>query len=391
MSKPDLVIFLGAGFSRPAGLPVMAEFWPRSRSTQPGLVRHAAAPPSSPLHRVAAKPLHQAGLLYEAFRDRCVASGALAPSDWDNVERVFGIAEALHQAGIEHVDLRNARVDVGILIENIKLWIWKTYQQLPIKRGAAARDPDHLPVDAAAYGLLFGHLQDYGLLERTTFVTTNYDIVTEYAAFLNGTPCRYPHDWQRYKVSRGSSSFVHTGNTASGPLLCKLHGSINFFEGEGEDTLRASVELGDGSDIGDTGGGAFRDEPAIAAMGAIQVVLEATTPRLSPAIVPPSFSKLHRSSWLRSTWQAALQALSSAQDIIFIGYSLPPSDGYMEALLLAAQMFRDPGRSQTVTVVDPRPAATYARLYPNVCLVAEGFSDAVRGRLREVLEEAGNR
>lgn len=363
----------------------MGEFGPRSRSTQPGIERHAEAPKGHPDHRFAAKSLHEAGLQYEAFREACLRTGTLSHSDWDNVERVFGIAEALHQAGVEEVQLAGKCVTPTSLLESIKLWIWKTYQQLPIKRGEKERDPRNLPVDREAYQLLFRHLEGFGLLGSSAILTTNYDIVVEYAAFLNETPCYYPQTWEPQRVSNGSQPFVHDTADEESPVLCKLHGSVNFFEPSGGGVLRVSVELGDGSDIGASPGASFKNEPAIAAMDAIWVAQQQDQ-RLAPAIIPPSFSKLHGSSWLQETWRAARDALATASDVVFVGYSMPPSDAYMEALLLSAQMFRNSRHHQRVTVVDPNPPSAFSRLYPEVCMISEGFSRAIRGRLPEVLQ-----
>jgi hypothetical protein len=50
-----------------------------------------------------------------------------------------------------------------------------------------------------------------------------------------------------------------------------------------------------------------------------------------PLIVPPTWSKEHYHEVLRSIWYNASKALSSAENIFIIGYSLPPSDQFFRS------------------------------------------------------------
>jgi NAD-dependent SIR2 family protein deacetylase len=81
------------------------------------------------------------------------------------------------------------------------------------------------------------------------------------------------------------------------------------------------------------------------------------TCRFSELIVTPSFVREYRNAHLLSIWREALLALAHAAEWVFIGYSLPPDDVGVRALLLKARCMRDDiNREQAlrVTVVSAR-------------------------------------
>src|SRR5205085_2387516 len=52
----------------------------------------------------------------------------------------------------------------------------------------------------------------------------------------------------------------------------------------------------------------------------------------SPYVVPPTWNKSQYHSVLESVWQAAARELSTAENIIVCGYSLPESDQFFRYL-----------------------------------------------------------
>jgi hypothetical protein len=373
-TKKDVVLFLGAGFAKAAGLPVMADFGPESTRERRTLIkRHSSLSPKNRQHRFAAARVIDASTTFEAFRDLCVQSGTRTRKDWQNLETVFCAAEALAEAGVPEILLRVPahRLRGGFLeqpfstssiLKDIQLWIWKVYQKMPL-----VQKKPPVPVDPEAYQRFFSSLQTFGITERLTVVTTNYDLVFEYTSSKCGMPmCSYPMAWgEEFNVSRAPRPYIVAGPTPDTITVCKLHGSVNYFEDAETSTtqrVRIAADIGGGPTIGNSGGSAGR--PALFALDAIWAVEKRYGPGLTPAIVPPTYAKLGRQRWLREVWSAARTALSSAHHIIFVGYSLPASDGFMSALLAGAAALRNDGGAPDITVIDPS-----ARSYANIAEV----------------------
>ena len=329
---------------------------------------------------------------YVAFQEMCAETALLEADDWINVEEVFGVAEALKYAGIAEIQLDAKRVNIDDLITRIQTWIWKTYQQLPVMRGEAraAAMPNRKP-----YRELFWYLKNLGLAQRTTIITTNYDIVAEYSAYLAGIPVHYPMAWNpALGVGSSEQHFVSVpGSGVEGPMLCKLHGSINFFELWGGELLVAA-DLGDGKEkIGLTPPRRFAGEPTIAMYDAIWRI-EQDYPGATPGIIPPSYAKLQQRPWLSRTWQVAADALANANTIVFIGYSLPRTDGFMRALLVGSQLLRQDPRDPRIVVVDKSEdvRAQYEGLFHSIEPRRDySFAAAMELVIPRALEEAASR
>ncbi|MDW7761107.1 MAG: SIR2 family protein [Acidobacteriota bacterium] len=380
MMARDLVLFLGAGFSLDAGLPLMRDFSELSVKTQPGLESRRG---------YVGELLREAKHIYGEFRNWCMSSG-LGGFDWNNVEDVFGVAEVLHKTGIERLTLGHRELPIAYIIQNIELWIWKTYHQLQIKRN---EPPRALPVDRDPYKKLFLMLRDLNLAYRTTVVTTNYDIVVEYECFLHGILCGYPTKWDsNFSAGYGSDLFVDKSQlNPPGPIVSKLHGSINFFKGIGGMSrgIAIAADLGDGRDIGSSRGSFFKNEPAVVAVGAIELLHERYGRKASPAILPPSYAKLRREPWLTDMWRTALSALTDAREVIFIGYSLPPSDGFIRSLLAGVAARRSHTTPLNVTVIDCSKDVRkrYVKMFGAIkpCRHLK-FADAIKTEIPRVLE-----
>ena len=85
-----------------------------------------------------------------------------------------------------------------------------------------------------------------------------------------------------------------------------------------------------------------------------------------PAIVPPTYSKLKGYEWLRKIWNAAYESLKNADLVIFIGYSMPDSDGFMCALIQSAMAARDPRKGLEICVIDPEAKNELGEKYKNL-------------------------
>jgi hypothetical protein len=75
----------------------------------------------------------------------------------------------------------------------------------------------------------------------------------------------------------------------------------------------------------------------------------ATSPE--PVIVPPSWNKGAHNETLSHIWRRAAEHLSEAEAIIFIGYSLPPTDQFFSSLFAVGCM--SPTRIKLIRVYNP--------------------------------------
>ncbi len=95
MSNRDVVLFLGAGFSHDADLPLLSNFGLKAPLSEFELQNK-----DGPFEREMAA----AARTYESFRDALVDRGALTGDAVQNVEAAFCIAEALKEAILKYRD-----------------------------------------------------------------------------------------------------------------------------------------------------------------------------------------------------------------------------------------------------------------------------------------------
>ncbi len=350
----DTVLFLGAGFSAAAGLPVMAQFTKDSREDYKTIKGHDEAG-----RKLAAGMLRKAAETYYAFQRTCQKSPTLTTADSENLETIFCIAEAMHESGINSVRINDRVVSTDELSRQIALWLWKVYQQAPW------RNRDRVS-DAALYRSFFRVCGDAGLWDRTTVVSMNYDLVFETFAWEHGRPCHLSlaNESAQPLGDFGNGQYVSWGSAHGARCIpiCKLHGSVNFFDGTGDSLNVAAC-------VGPQQGGIgksfrFGDAPAVFALDWIAYINQ-RRPTLDyvPAIIPPTYAKLQRRPWLREMWRAAFDAISNARNLIFVGYSLPLTDGFIRALFHGAFATAETSRLEHVYVIDPGDHATYRNLF----------------------------
>ena len=411
LTHPRVVLLLGAGFSAEAGLPLMKDFGQISDAELKEQLKIATQSTSTVVPEAARSStmLVEAGRVFTGFRDHCRTASKLVDFDPDNMEHIYCTAEAIREShrrgGTLHemsakISMSDQECDIDYVIEQIRLWLWKMYQQLP---AVTAADPKEQDTRSKPYRELIRLLKDLDFRGRLTILTTNYDLVIEHFAWAGGFICGYPmqtdhdlwikHPRKRYIDFAGSSH----------PSICKLHGSVNFFEGRypkvdgdllGEDPwFSLSAEL---AEAGDYYGGSHvsTERPAILAIDGIWALRARYGPSVVPVIIPPTHTKLQAKTWLRETWGKAVDELSYARLIVVIGYSMPESDGFMRAMLQAAMVKREPGKELTVCVVDPDPKTQsryeqiFGRLGTNFISMRKLFRDAIgeKGELPDLLK-----
>ncbi len=348
MEERDIVLFIGAGFSFDAGLPLMKDFGEGSEKDYSGLKKHLD--PSQFRH--AAPLLIEAAEVFQSFQEFCRNACTLSDEEINNLEIIYCVAESMYEAGQEHINLNKNFKDQPFsskeLIKSIQLWLWKVYQQFPIwnPERKTNREP---------YDRFFETLKTFEIADRLTVITTNYDNIYEYLSWEKTMPCVYPLVNPNYfNAGHGSKQYIfhNEKDHPNKPVVCKLHGSINYFiDGNFPDNLYISSDLTNEKQIGNSYIGL--DKPAIFAVDAIWNIRKKYGENYTPAIVPPTYAKLTKQEWLKKIWRKTLNALSKAKKIIFIGYSMPDSDGFIHALIHSAMALRRSKLELSVSVIDP--------------------------------------
>jgi len=402
MEKRDIVLFLGAGFSRFAGLPTMAEFGDESERELSNLKKE---------NKPATKILIPAGEIFEKFQKLCENAKGFVNIDTKNMEDIYCIAESMAECDIKEIrEIKNDKgenLKLEELIEKIKLWLWKIYQKFP----PFDDDKNPPPPKSPPYKKFFKSIKENNLSHRMTVITTNYDIVFEYFAWEAGIPCKYPFESNEYeplilrdgKDKEGSQNYISDDESA--PLLCKLHGSINYFSNDKEKDkeniyiTNKIFEEGQGWGISKV---PIREpktkgKPAILVLDAICHISDKPNPQLVPAIIPPTYSKLKGYAWLQNIWKTAFQAIQTAETLIFIGYSFPESDGFMKALFQGSFAHHKEKEKPCIYVFDPKAGKDcdtgkryierFRPLIERLKLFPLRFEEAVDTELKNILEK----
>jgi hypothetical protein len=375
----DIVFFLGAGFSADAGLPTMEHFGEASERELAAMLRH---------DRYAKTLLHTAGTHFEAFREHCTqyllktarADGASAQKI-GNMETLFCIAEILREAQIdpELVLCRSQPkqlIGAHGLIQQIQLWLWNIYRSLPPwSRELMRKRPGKIHPEP--YEAFMSCITEQDWRGRISVVTTNYDLLVEHYLWATADQL----EWcAKYPLVLGTDCKDLPAGACANPRrylkwedheaipVCKLHGSVNYFDlgRTGDNPVGVCDDLAhEGQFIGKSSIPVYErghqsavklekrdDRPAILAVDAIWALRERYGNSLVPAIIPPTYAKLQGHPWLRKIWKAAFRAIQNARLIVFIGYSMPPSDGFMRAMFQAA-LAAAPGDPPEIYVINP--------------------------------------
>ena len=336
----DTVLFLGAGFSCYAGLPTMAMF---GEASDNAMMRARRDGP-----RLSSAQLNEAGVTFKKLRDHCRRGSRVVDPDSDNMESLFCIAESLREAGVESVQLGDHVYGTEYIIRQIHWWLWQMYR---------ACKPIDEPALGKPYEELFELLAAFS--GRLGVVTTNYDLIAEYFAWKQGSSFSYPFgellrhgQLQLLSTDKTCGSYIGTAGAGETPILCKLHGSVNYFDVNRReiDILGVTTSLtGDRKSIGQSHIQSNRPEILMVdCLWSLQVKYV----DLVPAIIPPTYAKLQAYAWLRKTWATAFKLITNAKTLIFIGYSMPPSDGFMQAMLRSALAMRTQSDPLRVFAVD---------------------------------------
>src|ERR1051326_1249539 len=294
---PTSVFLLGAGASKLAGAPLMAEFLGAARN----------------LRRVGLPAEHHAAfdLVFEAM-GKLQAVHSKATLDFNNVESLFSafeVAKTLDKLPGYSPDA------IDQVIEALKTVIVVTLERtIPFPYNGMLQTPDPYQDFVA----LLSALQQTALpSHRLAVLTFNYDICVDFALT------------QEFDIHYGLDGTA--GDGASIPLL-KLHGSLNWTEQE-EGKAIVPWMLPDYL--------SNRSVSPVSRPRQLFVPIGSQLPEFKyknipltgkPVVVAPTFNKGDSHRTLSKVWKVAADQLGKAENIFIIGYSFPPTDKFFEYL-----------------------------------------------------------
>jgi hypothetical protein len=321
------VYIIGAGFSRPRGLPLISDFMANLRDAHEWLSENDRAAEAASVERVL------------QFRLDSTSSSYRVQIDLENIEELFSLAAAQDDSLTDDICTAiAATLDFCTARQQPPRTIFTLQGNGPVlpsiftanlKHSGAAVNGRQYEVPAYAFTVagLVGML-DPRPKSSNAFICFNYDLLLEQSL----TELEVPFS---YGLSRGSylpdPSLKGLSYESGASLeLLKLHGSVNW---------------------------ATPNKPStqLSIFGSYQPVREA---QYVPALVPPTWRKSFAGA-LTHAWQAALEQISRATRLVVIGFSMPPTDLHFK-YLLAAGLSRNISLREIV-FVDPGREAVEAR------------------------------
>lgn len=235
----DIVLFLGAGFSCELGLPTMNNFGHASK-IESNLLKNEIK------KKQYIKHIYDAGLVFQKFQRFYENSSRFININLNNMEEIFCTAEIFKQVEYENI----LGMEPVCLVNKIKLWLWKIYQQFPPLSSKTNKfGITYTKIYDNYYVPFVTYLKQFS--PRLSIITTNYDLVFEYLSWANGVKSCYPFDDKHVKEIPGLDrndikNFVHPSLKNNCPVICKLHGGINYFQFEGESNsniVKISIDI----------------------------------------------------------------------------------------------------------------------------------------------------
>jgi hypothetical protein len=317
-----LVIFAGAGFSAPFGLPVMNNFLgfadasDRLTEDDKALLGRLVLEARRANSFLESSPTNLEDILsFSEMGDRL----GLAPSDEKRSERVRGIVERV---------FTSARLSDHY---------WSQFDNL-------RRIVDHPAGNAPS---------------SVSFITTNYDLNIEIACHRAGWAATLSTPIQRF--TEGWTPVAGRLYSDTGVPIYKLHGSVNWYPSADKP---GSLLVNDFV-VPVSGGHLFP-----------HVCTSEYRPPWAPIIVPPSFLKPELVTPLRAAWAGAARALSEASVVAFIGYSFPPSD--TEMMYFLARALSENSSLRRILIIDPHAAEITQRLRSTSSKSGSHFRDLIQ-------------
>ncbi len=139
--------------------------------------------------------------------------------------------------------------------------------------------------------------------ERAAIISFNWDLILDHTVFSDTV---LP---QSYGLGR---------ELGSGPVLLKPHGSLNWYESSQIQKVAAEkrITIFEGA----------TSDGCIEAFLRPRGITSKVGRKYTPLIVPPTFLKDFKRPIFQTLWKRCTDVLSTAKEIIFLGYSLPTAD-----------------------------------------------------------------
>jgi hypothetical protein len=209
-------------------------------------------------------------------------------------------------------------------------------------------------------------------------LSLNYDIIADNALFQSlrprqidyGLPVRYTLENAR---RRKRYILQH-----SSPLLYKIHGSLNWLYCPLCQQLDVTMGLKGVRYI-------YEGDP--------DFVCPDCHSRYEPLIITPTLLKTYDNILLREVWRQAEDKVSKADEVVFIGYSLPDADVQLRCMLLRA-LYKNRIRSRDVlgetknykicVVANSSPDSETHKRYLKLFGKVEYHGDGFRGYMEQL-------
>lgn len=276
MVKGETVYVLGAGFSKSVGCPLVSEF---TKTELINEVKRKLSNNASDLTKFAQVSRYVRDRIDDRYCE-------------DNIESVLGhVAAAKYLYMGSTTELRNQKYPAKDIFTDIQWFIVKILEQKT--KAIISRE-------------YFRFLKDI-CSEEHTVITFNYDLVLE--KVLERLKQRF-----RYGIEKERSA---------DRLILKLHGSVNWVYCYACGPVVVGPAVVSDSYVA----------PAIYD-GTINCP-NCGSKKIEPVLIPPVLYKdafYQNSKWIRELWMKAYQELSSAQKVVFIGFSMAENDAYAREL-----------------------------------------------------------
>ena len=242
------------------------------------------------------------------------------------------------------------------------------WELLRMYNAAIAKTTNNLdPKSRFGVSALIKRLYSFNNDRRFTFVTFNHDLLIEkslerlsHSETYKNIPWNlsqaYNIGFEGYRKVRGQPRVFRMNGSRESVRILKLHGSLNWV-----------YRVKSGTDPKNS----IRNPSTIPHCVNSQKIRTSLSQKIGnrryklvPLIVPPIYEKSSKNQTiLGPLWQAASDALRSADEIIVFGYSFPDADVSAKALL--RKSFCSKKQQALVTVIDTNPyvAAKIAELF----------------------------
>jgi hypothetical protein len=299
------IYVLGAGCSQHTGAPLLADFLIKAR-----------------LLMESERELVYKDSFERIFKwvDNLRSASYYVELDLDNLEHIFSLTDMLRQIGSKEGEE---------YFSDLRYVVMETLDKCQVRLENTQLKPDHTYTNFIE---LLNELniqrrdkirQGVGPFEKDVIITFNYDVMLDYAMRFNSIPPNYC-----LSISPVTDDFK----------FLKLHGSTNWVNCR---DCNHPLQIVNASPIpsGHTLSPLLKERDWFEFRMVTNVLRNTECKNckkkgtLEPIVIPPTWSKAIENSPLVKVWETAVKEISSAFQIVVIGYSMPTTDTFFQYLL----------------------------------------------------------